>query len=70
MYKGIIFCQVESKVKDSHLRPSLTWGNQKYNGQRPSFILSTKVIIMDLKFIIKKLNKTIIKNKNIDEDRV
>lgn len=54
IYRGIIFCQVDKIVNLSHVKPSLTWGNQKNKGKSPNFIVIARTI--RFLFIVSQLN--------------
>lgn len=58
--KGAIFWTVDSKYTWGHVSPSITWGNQKWNGALPIFNNKENKI----KVILKKVKE---KDKNLDE---
>lgn len=71
---GAIFCHVIKITLLIQFKPSITMGNQKWNGAIPVFIIKEEakiILILELKFVIifhsiKKENK-IIENNNILE---
>ena len=44
---GAIFCHVNRIMPDVRENPCVTSGTQKWNGDRPSFIVKAMVIIID-----------------------
>lgn len=44
---GAIFCHVSRIIPDMSVIPCVTSGTQKWNGDRPSFIVRAVVIMMD-----------------------
>lgn len=47
MDRGAIFCHVNRIMPDVNEIPCVTLGTQKWNGDRPSFIVRAVVIMMD-----------------------
>ena len=47
MDRGAIFCHVNRIMPDVSEIPCVTSGTQKWNGDRPSFIVRAVVIMMD-----------------------
>lgn len=71
---GAIFCQVNKSKQFNHLRPSITSGNQKWNGAAPIFIRRAEFRIIKgkhkdsvLLFILVLVIIIIIENKIIVE---
>lgn len=44
---GAIFCHVSRIIPDISVIPCVTSGTQKWNGDRPNFIVRAVVIMMD-----------------------
>lgn len=58
---GAIFCQVNKMIEFIHLRPSITSGNQKWNGAAPSFVSKAVFNIkLNVKFIRGLINSFVI----------
>lgn len=70
--KGANFCQVINIKATFHLNPSITLGNQKWNGAAPLFInielqINIKTYSFEFVFKVRGISKIKILNKKIEE---
>lgn len=52
---GAIFCHVSKINEFIHVNPSITSGNQKWNGAAPSFVINAVIIIIENELFIRGL---------------
>lgn len=68
MIIGAIFCHVNIIKQFIHLNPSITSGNQKWNGAAPIFVNNEELIIITIVFLRLRVSISWLKEKIITEN--